>query len=115
MYAFFLSCPSATFAYQYGGFVPREWLPAKGLLGSTDLDSGRLQIRIKLSSYSIMASRLLGSDLVGGEMTVNQHIQFCTGQGNRSLRPVMSIAIFGTLAMQTVLNLSPNILIEHGV
>ena len=31
MYAFCLSCRSATFAHQYGGFVPREWLPAKGL------------------------------------------------------------------------------------
>ena len=27
-----LSCPSATFALQHGGFVPREWLAAKGLL-----------------------------------------------------------------------------------
>ena len=27
-----LSCPSATSALQYGGFVPREWLAAKGLL-----------------------------------------------------------------------------------
>ena len=26
-----LSCPSATFAHQHGGFVPREWLPAKSL------------------------------------------------------------------------------------
>ena len=26
MYAFCLSYPSATFALQYGGFVPREWL-----------------------------------------------------------------------------------------
>ena len=26
-----LSCPSATFALQRGGFVPREWLAAKGL------------------------------------------------------------------------------------
>ena len=26
-----LSCPSATFAHQRGGFVPREWLAAKGL------------------------------------------------------------------------------------
>ena len=26
-----LSCPSATFALQHGGFVPREWIPAKGL------------------------------------------------------------------------------------
>ena len=31
MYVFCLSCPSATFALQRGGFVPREWLPAKGL------------------------------------------------------------------------------------
>ena len=27
-----LSCPSANFALQHGGFVPREWLAAKGLL-----------------------------------------------------------------------------------
>ena len=27
-----LSCPSVTFALQHGGFVPREWLAAKGLL-----------------------------------------------------------------------------------
>ena len=26
-----LSCPSATFALQFGGFIPREWLAAKGL------------------------------------------------------------------------------------
>ena len=26
-----LSCPRATFALQYSGFVPREWLAAKGL------------------------------------------------------------------------------------
>ena len=32
MYVFCLSCPSATFAHQHGGFVPRQWLPAKGLL-----------------------------------------------------------------------------------
>ena len=31
MYVFSLSCPSATFALQLGGFVPREWLAAKGL------------------------------------------------------------------------------------
>ena len=31
MYAFCLSCPSATFALQLGGFVPRDhgWLAAK--------------------------------------------------------------------------------------
>ena len=33
MYAFFLSCRSVTFAFQHGGFVPREWLAAKDLLG----------------------------------------------------------------------------------
>ena len=32
MYVFCLSCPSATFALQRGGFVPREWLAAKGQL-----------------------------------------------------------------------------------
>ena len=31
MYAFYLSCLSATFALQHGGFVPREWFAAKGL------------------------------------------------------------------------------------
>ena len=30
MYAFYLSCLSATFALQHGRFVPREWLTAKG-------------------------------------------------------------------------------------
>ena len=35
MYVFCLSCPSATFALQPGGFVPREWLAAKGLLRFT--------------------------------------------------------------------------------
>ena len=32
MYVFCLSCRSATFALQQGGFVPREWLAEKGLL-----------------------------------------------------------------------------------
>ena len=32
MYAFCLSCPSATLALQHGDFVPREWLAAKSLL-----------------------------------------------------------------------------------
>ena len=31
MYASCLSFPSATFAPQHAGFVPREWLAAKGL------------------------------------------------------------------------------------
>ena len=30
-----LSCPSATFASQHAGFVPREWQAAKGLLEIT--------------------------------------------------------------------------------
>ena len=32
MFAFCLSCRSATFALQHGGFVPREWLAATSLL-----------------------------------------------------------------------------------
>ena len=35
MYVFCLSCPSATFALQRGGFVLREWLASKGLLRFT--------------------------------------------------------------------------------
>ena len=31
MYVFCLSCPNATLALQRGGFVPHEWLAAKGL------------------------------------------------------------------------------------
>ena len=34
MYVFCLSCPSVAFALQHGGFVPHEWLAAKGLLMS---------------------------------------------------------------------------------
>ena len=41
-----LSCPSATFSLQHGGFVPREWLAAKGLLKNNEMDS----IRTKLFS-----------------------------------------------------------------
>ena len=35
-----LSSPSATFALQHGGFVPREWLAAKGLLLSRLVTQG---------------------------------------------------------------------------
>ena len=35
MYVFCLSWPIATFALQSGGFVPRDCLAAKGLLGFT--------------------------------------------------------------------------------
>ena len=37
MYAFCWSCPSATFASQHGGFVPREWQAAKGLFETTKM------------------------------------------------------------------------------
>ena len=41
MYVFCLSCPSATFALQRGGFVLREWLAAKGLFYKiTQVDTG---------------------------------------------------------------------------
>ena len=32
MYVFCLSCPSATFALQHGGFEPREWLAARAYI-----------------------------------------------------------------------------------
>ena len=35
-----LSCTSATFASQHGGFVPREWKAAKGLLRQHSLHPG---------------------------------------------------------------------------
>ena len=35
MCSFCLSCPSATFARQHGGFVPRELLAAKNLLANS--------------------------------------------------------------------------------
>ena len=41
MYVFCLFCPSATFALQRGGSVPREWLTAKDLFRHV---SGCLQI-----------------------------------------------------------------------
>ena len=31
-FSLLVSCPSATFALQHGGLIPREWLAAKGLL-----------------------------------------------------------------------------------
>ena len=45
MYAFCLSCPSATFALQPNGFVAREWLAAKGLLSLLRF----MEFQIKLS------------------------------------------------------------------
>ena len=37
MFVSCLSCPSATFALQHGGFVPRKWLAAKGLIVKSNL------------------------------------------------------------------------------
>ena len=42
MYAFCLHCPSATFALQYGGFVPREWLAAKGSIKTINKDNWKV-------------------------------------------------------------------------
>ena len=38
MYAFYLSCLSATFALQHGGFVPREMASCKGPVSATERD-----------------------------------------------------------------------------
>ena len=43
-----LSCPSATFALQHGGFVPPEWLTEKGLFNST----------LSFSLFSIVVSSI---------------------------------------------------------
>ena len=45
MFAFCWSCPSATFASQHGGFVPREWKAAKGLLRRHSLHPGCILAR----------------------------------------------------------------------
>ena len=48
LYVFCLSCPSATFALQHGGFVPREWLAAKDLLArSSFCRNTRLKLQNK--------------------------------------------------------------------
>ena len=43
-----LSCPSATFALQHGGFVPREWLAAKGLLGLAHTSATHVQTQVQM-------------------------------------------------------------------
>ena len=48
-----LSCPSATFAHQHGGFVPRDRLPAKGLF-ATNLS--KLKFGIKDQSMAASGS-----------------------------------------------------------
>ena len=49
MYAFCWSYPSATFASQHGGFVPREWQAAKGLFSLTDWFLARVFFQLVLS------------------------------------------------------------------
>ena len=62
MYAFCLSCPSATFAHQYGGFVPREWLPAKGLLKRVGTIKMLEQLSLQRNEEEIKpASKLLNT------------------------------------------------------
>ena len=54
MYVFRLSCPSAAFPLQRGGFVPREWLAAKGLfsqVSSWEILIGAIGLKKRL--YSI--------------------------------------------------------------
>ena len=46
MYVFCLSCPSATFALQRGGFVPREWLAAKSLLSVSEHNIHSFQLDV---------------------------------------------------------------------
>ena len=41
MYAICLSCPSATFALQHAGFVPREWLAAKDLFRAQENNTSK--------------------------------------------------------------------------
>ena len=55
MYVFCLSCPSVTFAVQRGGFAPREWLDAKGLLlcfGSEAYNNSMAECDLSSTVYS---------------------------------------------------------------
>ena len=58
MYAFYLSCPSATFALQHGSFVPREWLVAKAYWSylfascTTPMESEASAVTVSASSFS---------------------------------------------------------------
>ena len=53
-----LSSPSATFALQHGGFVPREWLAAKGLCLATayflDMDVKVIGFEFSNARYQII-------------------------------------------------------------
>ena len=69
MYAFCLSCPSATFAHQYGGFVPREWLPAKGLLSGIILTRTMTMMMVMMVTMTMMMMMMLINDDIKSEIT----------------------------------------------
>ena len=48
MCALYLSCPSANFALQHCGFVPCEWLAAKGLLYLRTSTSTKFNLKFSL-------------------------------------------------------------------
>ena len=55
-----LSCPSATYALQYGSFVPRDWQAAKGLLHNFEWLFSfvcYVPVRLLLSSTAVFVSR----------------------------------------------------------
>ena len=62
---FYLSCPSATFALQRGGFVPREWLAAKvqySLCAACD-EHKKENMQKTFKSLIVAISMLLGGKL----------------------------------------------------
>ena len=56
---FGLSCPSATFAPQNGGFVPREWLAAKGLLGLVHTSATYVQTQVQMHMQTRFTCRAI--------------------------------------------------------
>ena len=64
MYVFCLSCPSATFALQRGGFVPREWLAAKGLLQPNFLKVRQSNITtLRITTFEGYRSQVLKDEI----------------------------------------------------
>ena len=64
MYVFCLSCPSATFALQRGGFVPREWLAAKGLLQPNSLKVRQANITtLRITTLEDYRSQVLKDEI----------------------------------------------------
>ena len=64
MYAFYLSCSSATFALQHGSFVPREWLAAEK---SDEDKKENMQKLSKVYFYAIFALKTLDMGYLGQE------------------------------------------------